>query len=94
MRGITCLPLNYLWEHEGVERDLLPGRFPLPGLTIKLVNNMAYHEFHVNLTITTRKMWLNSLGEHGQTYKKNVTKLNLQDKTTKKEYEVINLPFL
>ena len=55
---------------------------------------MAYHEFHVNLTITTRKTWLNSLGERDQTHKKNVTKLNLQDKTTKKEYEVINLPFL
>ena len=38
---------------------------------------MAYHEFHVNLTITTKKTWLNSLGERGQTHKKNVTKLNL-----------------
>ena len=54
---------------------------------------MAYHEFHINLTITTRKTWLNSLGERGQTHKKNVTKLNLWDKTTKKEYKVINLPF-
>ena len=54
---------------------------------------MAYHEFHINLTITTRKTWLNSLGERGQTHKKNVTKLNLWDKTTKKEDEVINLPF-
>ena len=38
---------------------------------------MAYHEFHVNLTITTMKTWLNSLVERGQTHKKNVTKLNL-----------------
>ena len=55
---------------------------------------MAYHEFHVNLTITTKKTWLNSPGERGQTHQKNVIKLNLQDKTTKKEYDVINLPFL
>ena len=38
--------------------------------------------------------WLNSLGERGQTHKKDVIKLNLQDKTTEKAYEVINLPFL
>ena len=25
--------LNYFWGQEGVERDLLPGRFTLPGLT-------------------------------------------------------------
>ena len=55
---------------------------------------MAYHEFLVNLTITTKKAWLNSLGECDQTHKKNVIKLDLLDKTTKKEYEVINLPFL
>ena len=37
---------------------------------------MAYHEFHVNLTITTKKTWLNSQGERGQTHKKNVIKLD------------------
>ena len=38
---------------------------------------MAYHEFHVNLTITTKKKWLNSQGERVQTHKKNVIKLDL-----------------
>ena len=46
-------------------------------LQINLFKNMAYHEFHVKLTITTKKTWLNSLGERGQAHKKNVIKLDL-----------------
>ena len=44
---------------------------------INSIKNMAYHESHVNLTITTRKTWLNSLGERDQTHKKKMAKLNL-----------------
>ena len=44
---------------------------------INSIKNMAYHESHVNLTITTRKTWLNSQGERDQNHQKNVTKLNL-----------------